>query len=354
MLGTFEANVHADNQIAKAQFYVIKGSSGKLKILRVGPQSPTVNNALAIKDILIPTSTTEIINRHANTFKGTGLLKDFQLQLHIDDNVKPIQQPIRRVPFHTRTKVEAEVERLLDLDIIEPVSGPTSWLNLFVLVPKPDETIRLCLDMRQANSEISRERHLIPKVEEIIQDLHGAKVFTKIDLREGYHQIKLHENSRDITTFETHKGIYRYKRLIYRVGSAFECFLKQVEQVLSHCDGARNISDDILIWGRTLEEHDARLNVVLEAFTERGLKINLNKCKFATKSLTFAGHRISSEGVTIDSSKIKAIESAKVPSNVSELRSFLGMINYSHQYIQNYSTLSAPLRKLTRKDEPFN
>ena len=135
------------------------------------------------------------IDQHHETFKGTGLLKNFQLQLHIDPSVTQIQQPIRRVPYHTRQKVEQELERLQSLDIIEPVSGPTSWLNPFIPVPKSDGNIRLCLDMRQANQAIKRERHVIPKMEDIIQDLHGAKVFSKIDLREGYHQIKLHENS---------------------------------------------------------------------------------------------------------------------------------------------------------------
>ena len=317
----------------------------------MGPPSPTINSTTCNESI--PFSTKDIIDQYPDVFQGTGLLKDFELQLHIDPDITPIQQPLRRIPFHTRRKVETELERLLNLDIIEPVSGPTSWLNPVVPVPKADGSIRLCLDMRKANTAIRRERHVIPKMEEIVQDLHGAKYFTKIDLREGYHQLKLHQNSRDITTFATHKGVFRYKRLIYGVNSAFESFQKQVEQVLADCPGARNISDDILIWGRTLEELIERLRTVLMKFQALGLKINLKKCKFATQSLTFAGHRISADGISVDNTKIIAIQAVSRPTNLSELRSFLGMITYSHQYIQNYSTIAAPLRKLTKKDEPF-
>ncbi len=166
---------------------------------------------------------------------GIGKLKDFQLQLHVDPNVTPVQQPIRRVPFHTRKKVEAELARLQSLDIIEPVTCPTSWINPIVAVPKSNDRIRLSLDMQRDNEAVIRERHVIPKVEHILSELHGAKFFSKKDLREGYHQIELHPDSRDITSFPTHKGLFRYKRLIYGISSAFESFQKQIELVISGC-----------------------------------------------------------------------------------------------------------------------
>ena len=134
-------------------------------------------------------STQRILQHHKSVFEGSGLLKDFKLRLHVDKSVTLVQQPIRRVPYHTRCKLENELNRLLKLNIIEPVNRPTSWLNPFVPVPKLDGSIRLCLDIRQANKAILRERHMIPKIEDILPELHGACVFSKIDLREGYHQI---------------------------------------------------------------------------------------------------------------------------------------------------------------------
>ena len=225
VLGSFNTNVTVHDKSTGTTFYVIKGQGenllGKstaenLDILRVGPPKITHQTAnIQAKPVIssknVPESTKEIIQNHADTFQGTGLLKDFQLKLHIDPSVTPVQQPIRRIPYHTRVKVEAELNRLLDADIIEPVSGPTSWLNPIVAVPKSDNTIRLCLDMRQANKAIQRERHVIPKIDDMLQDLHGARYFTKIDLREGYHQLMLHPESRPITAFATHKGIYQYK-----------------------------------------------------------------------------------------------------------------------------------------------
>ena len=104
---------------------------------------------------------------------------------------------------------------------------------------------------------------MIPKLEDILTELHGATYFSKIDLAEGYHQIKLHPDSRDITTFATHKEIHRFKRLIYGISSRFECFQKQMEIIINGCPKAKNISDDILVWGNTLEEHNSTLEQVL-------------------------------------------------------------------------------------------
>ena len=128
-------------------------------------------------------------------------MKNFQLKLHINPDVTPVQQAIRRIPYHTRKKVSAELQRLQQLDIIQPVKGPTSWVNPIVVVPKPNGKIRMCLDMRRANEAIIRERHVIPKIDDVLTELHGAEYFSKIDLWEGYHQIQLHEDSRDITYF---------------------------------------------------------------------------------------------------------------------------------------------------------
>ena len=139
--------------------------------------------------------------------------------------------------------------------------------------------------MQQADKAIIRECHIIPKIEDILTELHGAKYFSKIDLTEGYHQINLDQNSKHITIFATHQGLYWYKRLIYGISSTFESFQKQIEIKISSCPKARNISDDILIWGNTLEEHNKNLNTLLQRILDSGLKINSNKCKFAITKL---------------------------------------------------------------------
>ena len=150
-------------------------------------------------------------------FQGLGKLKDKQIDLIIDKDVKPVAQQQRRVPFHLREKVEKELQQLHAHDIIEkvPENKETEWISPLVIVPKQNDKIRLCVDMRAANEAIKRVRHPIPTVKDVCHELNGAKFFTKLDLSQAYHQIELSPQSRYITTFATHQGLYRYKRLNY-------------------------------------------------------------------------------------------------------------------------------------------
>ena len=148
-------------------------------------------------------------------FQGLGELKGYQLKLHINENVQPVAQPVRRIPFSRRARVTEKLEELLKFDVIEKVKGPTSWVNLLVVVEKPNSDIRICLDMRQANQAIVREKHPAPTVEETLQEVSYAKVFSKLDLNMAFHQIESHPDSRDITTFAALDDLYRYKRLLF-------------------------------------------------------------------------------------------------------------------------------------------
>ena len=138
------------------------------------------------------------------------MLKDYQLKLHINDSVKPVAQSPRRKPFQLREKVDCKLNELLASDIIEEVpDGPTEWVSPLVVIPKSDGDIRMCVDMRRANEAIDRERHPIPTVEEILHSLNGSAMFSKLDLKWGFHQIVLEEGCRHITTFATHRGLFR-------------------------------------------------------------------------------------------------------------------------------------------------
>ena len=147
--------------------------------------------------------------------------------------------------------------------------------------------------------------------------------------------------------------MYRYKRLIYGVSSAFESFQKQVESVIAGCEGARNISDDILVWAETEEQHNQRLNEVLSRLSNAGLKVNKEKCIFKADHLPFAGHELSADGVSPQKSRIEAITNMPHPTSATGVRSFLGMINFCKQYIRDYSSITAPLWLLTKKCQHF-
>ena len=170
-------------------------------------------------------------------FSGVGRLKNYQLKLHIDPQVTPVVQKMRRIPFSLKDKVTAKVNELLENDIIERVEGPTTWISPVVVAPKPSGDIRLCVDMRRANEAIIRERLPIPTVDEVLESLNGSTVFSKLDLRWGFHQIELEPNSRDITSFATDDGIFRYKRLSFGVNAAPEKYQHIITQTMAGLKG---------------------------------------------------------------------------------------------------------------------
>ena len=151
----------------------------------------------------------EFLHDYKGIFEGMGKLIGFQVKLHVDPEVPAVVQPVRRTPFSLREKVKEKIEELVAMDIIEPVEGPTPWVSPVVVVLKQNDEICLCVDMRRANEAIIRERYQIPTVDELLLNLNQSTVFRKLNLKWGYHQLELHRDSRSITTFTTHFGLYR-------------------------------------------------------------------------------------------------------------------------------------------------
>jgi len=342
-----QASGQSDNQKA--------GSTQKGNKHNVNQASGQSDNQKAGSTHMIYPVADQFISKHPELVQGIGKMGDFEVKLHIDQNVQPVAQRHRRIPFHLRKKVEAEIRKLEELDIIERVDGPTPWVSPIVAAPKPKapDEIRLCVDMRMANKAIIRERHPTPTIDDLISKLNGATVFSKIDLRSGYHQLPLAEESRYITTFSTHLGLRRYKRLNFGISSASEIFQNVVGSVIGGVEGALNISDDIIITGQNQAEHDQSVTEVLEKLAKSGLTINLPKCSFSQNKLEFFGMVFSAEGMEIANSKVKAIVGMTSPTNHSEVLSLLGMTNYCARFIENYSDITAPIRELTRKQTKF-
>ena len=209
--------------------------------------------------------------------------------------------------------------------------------------------------MRQANEAIIRGCHPIPTVDENLQNMNGSKIFSKLDLKWGYHQMELKPESRDITTFAVHTGVYRYKRLIFGVSSAREQYQYEVANVLTGIEGADNISDDIIVHGPDQETHNQRLHAVVQRLRERGLTLNRDKCQFSMNHLVFMGILLSEKGIGPTEARIGAVtEENPPPENIKELRSFLGLANYSSRFIPQFATLTDLLRKLLDKDVAYN
>ena len=275
-----------------------------LKINMVKPEHPTHE---------------QLLNEYAHIFDGIGTLKDFEVKLHIDESVPPVAQPPRRIPFHMRQKVSDALAKLERDGITEKVSNATPWISPLVVIPKKDGDVRLCVDMRMANRALQRERHPTPTVDDLIHTLNESTVFTNLDLRSGYHQLTLAEESRHITTFATHKGLRRYKKLNFGTNSASKIFQHVISEQIRDIPNAVNIGDDIIIFGKTQAEHDDALRAIFQRFSLVGLTLNKDKCEFGQSQLTFFGFVFSGDGISPDPAKVDAIHNCPPPSSVKDV-----------------------------------
>ena len=227
---------------------------------------------------------------------GVGRLKGFQLRLNIYESVKPVIQPPRRIPFSARAVVEEKLKELEKQDIIEKIDEPTVWFSPIHIVKQLDK-VRMVVDMYVANKAIKRNRRVLPTPEEVFCELDGAQFFSKIDLNSAYHQIELHPDSRYITSFSTHIGNYRSKTLFFGCSSASDEFDKCVQGKLASLIGVKSIADDILVFGKSIDEHNANLEALLIRLLEAGLTINRKICVIGVKEVSFFGHWVSAAGV---------------------------------------------------------
>lgn len=165
------------------------------------------------------------------------------------------------------------------------------------VVPIMKENGELCVDMRRANAAIMRENHPLPCIDKLLPEVGKAKYFSKLDIKDAFHQLELHPDCRQITTFITAKGLYRYKRLMFGISCAPEIVQKVLERLLIKCDGVINFIDDILIYGDSGKQHDSRLEKVLQVLKENNVQLNKQKCKFKVGKVNFLGHELSSDGI---------------------------------------------------------
>ena len=336
-------------------FYVVKGqNSGNLLSLSTAQDLGLITlhiSNVSTKDAALD----NIIAKHNSVFNGLSKLKRITVKLDINKTKTLKALPQRRIPYRIRDKVKRALKELEKQDVIErvPDNQATPWVQPIVAVPEKDGSVRICVDMRLANEAIQRVRHPIPTVNDISVELNEAKYFTKLDLSQAYHQLVLDEQSRYITTFSTHIELFRYKRLNYGTNASAEIFQYVLQRELQGLQGVRNIADDIIVFGTTRTEHDANLDNCIRRLINKGFKLNRDKCVFLSSTPEFFGQIFSKDGIRPDPKHVTDLINASQPGNVSEVRSLLGMANYSSQYIPNFATLTAPLHELTKRNARF-
>ena len=287
-------------------------------------------------------------------FEGIGKMKTDKHRIEIDPKAKPyaIKTP-RRIPLHLRDKTRVELEKLEQQGIISKIKTPTDWVAGMVVVPKPNGDVRICVDYSQLNQAVKRERLMIPSVDELLSQLKDAKWFSKIDCRSGYYQLEIHEASKELTTFITPFGRYVFNRLPMGISSAPEIYHREMTSIVGGLEGVITLLDDSLVFGTTKEEHDHRLSKVLERMQENKVTLNKEKCEFGVQEIRFLGHHVSEKGILPDRRKIEAVLKLPRPTNVNEVRRFLGMCNYYTKFFPRLSTESEPLRGLLKKENAW-
>ncbi|XP_060808134.1 uncharacterized protein LOC132903569 [Amyelois transitella] len=333
VLGAFDSSIVISNgcKLDEETFYVVKGGTKnllgkdtaiKLGVLRVGLGINMVNTKFP-------------------------KFKDVKITIPIDETIKPVSQPCRRIPVPLESKINDKIQELLDADIIEPVNGPSDWVSPLVPVLKENGDARVCLDMRQANKAIIREKHPLPTMEQLLPKFRNAKMFSKLDIKNAFHQIELSEDCRYITTFICNRGLFRYKRLMFGISCAPEIFQKTLEKILLPCEGVVNFIDDIVVFGSD-SEHGERLKKLLQVLKDNNVILNEGKCTFSVRQIQFLGHQLSCNGVKPLDKYVSLIQSFREPKVIEEVQSFLGLVNYVGKWIPHLATLTDPLRELLR------
>ena len=290
-----------------------------------------------------------ILDEFNDLFEGLGELEE-EHHIEINPEVKPVIHPPRKVPFTLLPKLKHELERMEQLGAIEKVDQPTEWVNSIVIVEKPDGNLRICLDPKDLNRAVKREHFQLPTATEITSKLTGAKVFSKLDAKDGFWHVKLDHPSSLLTTFNTPFGRFKFNRLPFGLNSSNEVFQKKMQFAFEGIEGAEVIYDDLLVWGKDEECHDKALRNVLERAREKGVKLKKQKCEIKIPEVVYIGDKITKDGIKPDESKIEAILNLPSPQNKKDVERLLGMVTYLSKFIPNMSTLTEPLRVLLKQE----
>jgi len=363
MLGQFDSMVKRGAISVMATFVVSAGKNDCLLCSKTACELGVITINSVIEDPFVELTDEQIYDKFQKLFSGKlGCLKGVCVKLDVDESVRPTRQPQRPVAFHLRDVVAKELEEQIEAGILERVdqsSGPTPWVSNMVIVPKdkpidengkprPHMSVRITCDSKAVNKAIRRTRYPSKCIDDLVVQVNGSVVFSVIDIMKAFHQLELHEESRYLTTLTTHVGLVRYLRLHMGISCASEIFTEEIRKLLLDIKNQLNMTDDVLIYGRTRREHHESLMKVLQRLEDRGLTLNRKKCKFYKKKVVFFGMLFSEDGIGPTEDRCRALKEASIPVNAKDLRSFLCSMLWSARFVKDLCRLSDPLWKLLR------
>ena len=277
-----------------------------------------------------------------------------KIQQKIDTgNTPPIRQQTRRMPTIRKDQASKLVHEMLDKDVIQPSESP--WASPVVLVKKKDGSTCFCVDYRRVNAVTRKDAYPLPRVDETLDTLAGSKWFSTLYLISGYWQVEVSPEDREKTAFTTPSGLFEFKVMPFGLCNAPATFQRLMDMVLAGMQWKNCLVylDDVIIVGKTFQDHMHNLREVFQRLKEAGLTLKPTKCNFCSVQVEFLGHIVSADGVRTDPSKTEKVAQWPVPTNRKEIQQFLGLANYYRRFMNNFATIAKPLHSLTEKTAKF-
>ncbi|XP_064653072.1 uncharacterized protein K02A2.6-like [Lineus longissimus] len=354
VMGEFKVEVCYNGQTASLPLYVTKGE----RVALFGRNWLSVikldwHRLFSVMSLTSDPEIQKVLDKYPHVFSNEmGTIRGYKADIRLKESCSPVFKKARPVPYALREKVGLELDRLEKAGVLEKCTT-SEWASPIVVVSKSDGQIRICGDYKVTiNPLIEDNAYPLPTSEDLFATLAGSEVFSKIDLSHAYQQLELTENSRELCTINTHQGLYRYRKLPFGIKSAPSIFQSVIDRILGNQKGVASILDDILI-GTKIPEHVDSLDTVLKQLADHNVVAKRPKCKFKVPEVSYFGHMINAEGRACMKYKVDAILNARKPENVSELRTFLGIVGYYGSFIPNMSTKFAPLYRLLRNNTPW-
>ena len=290
-----------------------------------------------------------LLTEFADIFSGTG---EFPGTHHItvDKSTQPVIHPPRRVALSVQPKLKQLLDTMVEKGVLIKRDEPLDWVSSLVVVQKTNGQLRICLDPKDLNRAIKREHFIIPTFSDIAPKLHGKRIFSVIDMKDGFWHIRLDEESSKLCTFNSIFGRYSYTRLPFGISSAPEVFQKKANEIFGDIPDVFIIFDDLLIAAESDEQHQRTLQMVFERARMKGVRFNKNKIQLRVRECKYIGHVLTPDGVRPDEEKVKAISDMRTPADGKELHRLQGMVTYMSKFVPHLADLTAPLRQLLRKD----
>jgi hypothetical protein len=267
-------------------------------------------------------------------------------------NSKPIKQRPYTVPHAKETVVKECIDKMLKMNVIEPIAS--NWASPIVLVKKPDGSERFCVDFRKVNDITVKDCFPMPSIESKLNKLHGCKFFSSVDCTSGYWQIKMSERAKQITSFVCSRGSFCFNVMPFGLCNAGATFQRVVELIIADLKASTAYVDDILTASENFDEHLVHLEQLFIRLKDANMKVKTTKCTFAANETTFLGFTISEDGVKMKEDRIEAVKNYPRPKTPKQIKQFLGLAGYYRQFIRNFAEIVNPLNKLLKKELKFN